>query len=70
MDQLIDLDAYFMIKTFCFLTVIMPKSLGGFNGESDGIQRLQDAVMQVSADPRAIFQQLMQPPFSRLERDG
>jgi hypothetical protein len=68
MYQLIDLADHPAVGLFRFRRLIVPRPLSRLNVQADGIQRLEHTVMQVSTDTGAIFQELTQPAFRRLER--
>jgi hypothetical protein len=68
MNQLIDLVDHPVVSLFPFHCLIAPGPPNRFNVQSNGIQRLQHGVMQISADTAPIFQEFTQPAFRRFER--
>jgi hypothetical protein len=68
MNQLIDLVDHPVVGFFPFHRLIVPGSPNRFYVQTDGIQRLQHGVMQVSADTTPIFQEFTQAAFRRFER--
>jgi hypothetical protein len=68
MDQLIDLVDHPVVGLVRFRRLIAPGPPVRFNAQANGIQGLQHAVMQVSTDTGAIFQEPTQTAFSRFER--
>jgi hypothetical protein len=69
MDQLIDLVNHSAVGLFHFFRLLAPGPLRRFDAQTDGIQRLQHAVMQIPPDTGAIFEQLTQAAFGGLVRD-
>jgi hypothetical protein len=70
MNQLIDLLDHPVVGFVRFPPVIVSGPPSRFNVPTHGIQRLQHAVMQVSTDTGAIFQELTQTAFRGFERGG